>query len=498
MSSEIFSDLFVLDIANNHEGSVELGNQIIDAMGEVTQQYGINAGFKFQYRDLDTFIHPEYRDRDDVQHIPRFLANELSWDEFSQLATRVKERGMRLIITPFDEPSVERALEHGVDILKVASCSAADWPLLEAIAETGKPVLLSTAGLTLRQIDAAVSFFTHKEVDLALMHCVALYPTPAEKVHMNFMVRMQHRYPDVLVGYSGHEEPDNLNVVRAAVGAGAHILERHVGIPTPEKELNRYSMNPEQVAAWIEAAQLGQAIAGSSEKEFSDEETASLLSLQRGVFARRVIKAGEDVTREAVFFAMPASAGQLTSGQFGRYRSRYVASRDYAVNEAVMEEPQHDSISELRSIIHDAKGALHEAGVKLGSTDQIELSHHHGIEFFREVGATIVNVINREYCKKLIVMLPSQQHPNHYHRLKEETFHLLRGDLTVTLDGKEFTLEPGDQLLVERNAWHSFATKNGAVFEEVSTTHVKGDSYYEDDRIAGLDPTERKTIIESW
>jgi len=496
MSSSIFNDLFVLDIANNHEGSVDLGNQIIDAMGEVTNKRGINAGFKFQYRDLDTFIHPDYRDREDVKHIPRFLANQLSWDEFGQMAARVKEKGMRLIITPFDEASVERALEHDVDILKVASCSAADWPLLEKIAEAGKPVLFSTAGLTVKEIDAAVSFFTSKNVDLALMHCVALYPTESEKVHMNFMVRMQKRYPDLLVGYSGHEEPDNLDVVRAAVGAGAHMLERHVGIQTADKDLNKYSMNPEEVDAWAQAALDGRAIAGSREKEFSEAERDSLLSLQRGVFAKRAIKKSEDITRDAVFFAMPASEGQLTSGQFGR-GGAYVASKDYEVNELISEEAATTDDT-VQKILAEVRSLLREANVAISDDVEIELSHHFGVEEFHETGAVIVSVLNREYGKKLLVMLPGQVHPNHMHKVKEEAFNVLWGDVTLVRDGEEAILKAGDVAVVERGQWHDFSTKSGTVIEEISTTHIKGDSYYKDPAIAEQELGDRKTVVGGW
>lgn len=497
-SSSLFENLFVFDMANNHEGSVELGSQIIDAMGGIAETYSLNAGVKLQYRDLDTFIHPDFRARKDVKHIPRFLQNRLSWEDFGQFVARVRQRGMRIIVTPFDEASVQRCIEHEVEILKVASCSANDWPLLAAVAAAGKPMIVSTAGLSLSQIDAVVSFLQHRGVTFALMHCVALYPTPSEQAQMNFMERLARRYSDIPVGYSGHEEPDNLDVVRVAVSKGARLLERHVGVPTAERALNAYSMNPEQTAAWVEAALATRAIAGSTERLVPEEELGSLRSLQRGVYARGKIVKGQEIRRENVFFAMPLQEGQLTSGEFGRYRTRYVASQEYASGEAIAEEPQQDAISEMRSIVHDAKGILHEAGVRLNSTAEIELSHHHGLGKFREIGALIVNVINREYCKKLIVMLPGQRHPTHRHEVKEETFHLLWGDLTVTMNGQPAALRPGDTLLVERGVWHSFATQRGCVVEEVSTTHVKGDSYYEEAAISALDPTERKTVLEDW
>ena len=76
--SEFFKDLFVFEMANNHQGSVEHGLKIIRAMAKLTRQYRIKGAIKFQYRDLDTYIHPDFRARTDVKHIPRFLSTRLT------------------------------------------------------------------------------------------------------------------------------------------------------------------------------------------------------------------------------------------------------------------------------------------------------------------------------------------------------------------------------------------------------------------------------------
>ena len=117
---------------------------------------------------------------------------------------------------------------------------------------------------------------------------------------------------------------------------------------------------------------------------------------------------------------------------------------------------------------------------------------------FREVGAVFVHVVNREYCKKLGVMVPGQRHPVHHHQRKEETFQLLWGDLSVQRDGEVFDLQPGDKLVIERGMPHAFWSRNGGIFEEISTTDVRGDSHYEDAAINRLDPMQRKTFLESW
>jgi N-acetylneuraminate synthase len=149
-------------------------------------------------------------------------------------------------------------------------------------------------------------------------------------------------------------------------------------------------------------------------------------------------------------------------------------------------------------MVHDVKGLLREAQIAIGREYSIELSYHYGMQNFRRVGATIVNLINREYCKKLIVMLPGQSYPRHCHKLKEETFQILYGELELELEGRKTTLRPGDGQLVKRMQYHSFFTRTGCVFEEISTTYVVGDSYYEDEKIPRMDPIQRKTVLDSW
>ncbi|MCO5185707.1 MAG: N-acetylneuraminate synthase family protein [Anaerolineae bacterium] len=500
--SDLFLDLFIFEMANNHQGSVEHGLKIIRAMGKIVRKHNINAAVKFQYRSLEDLIHPDFITRDDVKHVPRFRSTRLTGSQFQVMANAVRDEGMLTMCTPFDEPSVSNIMDHGYDIVKVASCSATDWPLLETIAATRKPIICSTAGKSIDDIDNVYSFFEHRHVDFALMHCIGLYPTPAEELQLNFLDRMKQRYRHVPVGYSGHEAPDETDVVMMAVAKGADILERHVGVPTDEITLNKYSMNPDQVDAWVTAALKAKAICGNGNqpgrlgKRITQAELDSLDSLARGVYASRPIRKGEVLTRDSVYFAMPVSAENQTTS--GTYQSAMIASRDYAPHAPICEQRALSPVATARHIIHDAKGMLYEARIEIGDDFEIELSHHYGLEHFRQYGALIVNLINREYCKKLIVMLSGQKHPNHRHKIKEETFQLLWGDLTAMLDGEEVHLKPGDKLLVERGAWHSFSTVNGAIFEEVSTTHIKGDSYYDDSRIASSDPMVRKTVLEDW
>jgi N-acetylneuraminate synthase len=218
----------------------------------------------------------------------------------------------------------------------------------------------------------------------------------------------------------------------------------------------------------------------------------------RGVFAKKEIKKGQKITRDKVFFAMPLQDGQLVSGD---WFNGVKADKNYKPNAPVSETVANSTLpaeETIYRIMLQVKGMLNKARIQIGKESSVELSHHYGLERFREFGAIIIDVINREYCKKLIIQLPRQKHPYHFHKIKEETFQLLHGDIEVELEGKRIRPQAGDTILVEPGKWHKFHTLGGAIFEEVSTTHFNNDSFYEDERIARLPREARKTVIPNW
>lgn len=495
-----FANLFILDLANNHQGSLEHGLKVIRAHGEIVRKHSIKAALKFQFRQLETFIHPNHRKGSEAKHIDRFVSTRLGLEDYQKLLDEVHSQGMLSMCTPFDEESVSVIVDMGFNMIKVASCSATDWPLLEAVANSGLPLVFSTGGLLQSEIDALVSFFEHRGVDFAMMHCVSVYPTPDELCHLNNIETLRERYPGKPVGWSTHEDPSDTVPIQIALCKGAQLFERHVGLPTEEITLNAYSSTPEQTDAWIAAWNKAHTLLGSHERQPPTvEESDSIDSLQRGVFANQPIEAGTELKRDMVYFAMPYSPGGLTSGD---WKPGIRIGKDIAVDQPVLFEgtdiPQPPLYSVLKSAVHDVKALLSKAGVVLGSEFEVEYSHHYGIENFRETGAVLINCMNREYCKKVIVQLAGQKHPAHYHKLKEETFQIVWGELYSELDGHQKHLLPGDTLLILPGVWHRFWTETGCVFEEISTTAYNNDSVYKDATINAMNRAERKTIVDHW
>ncbi len=195
---------------------------------------------------------------------------------------------------------------------------------------------------------------------------------------------------------------------------------------------------------------------------------------------------------------MPLLDGQVSSCEWS---NSIISNRDYSINEPISAASVSTIKSEediVYSVILQVKGMLNNVRIFVGKDSSIEISHHYGLERFREFGAVIIDCINREYCKKLIIQLPRQKHPYHYHKEKEETFQLLHGDLEIELEGHKTTLKLGDIFLVKPKQWHKFHTLDGSIFEEVSTTHYNNDSFYEDAAIEALPRENRKTKVANW
>lgn len=494
--ADIFKGLFVFELANNHQGSLEHGRDIIRSLKEVSEGFPFRFAVKLQYRNLDSFIHPDYRDRQDIKYVKRFLDTELKEAQLLKLKEAITEAGFISVCTPFDEDSVGWIERHGFDILKIASCSLTDWPLLERIARSPLPVIASTGGATLDDIDRVTAFFRNRARPMALMHCVGQYPTPREELQLGQITLLKNRYPDVPVGYSTHEEPDETEAVKIAIAKGATIFEKHVGVG----DLNAYSANPIQVQAWLKAARAGYAMCGieGERTAVSQKEIDTLNSLRRGVFAKRAIEGEEQLDASNVFLAIPSQPGQLLANDFSKYIN-YTAKTDVAANAPFLVEEleQRDVRGQVLDIMKQVTKVLRKSKAIVPDGASCEISHHYGIERFREYGATIINVINREYCKKLIVLLPGQNHPVHHHNKKEETFHVLHGSMRLNLNGEDRKVRTGEMVTVERGVPHAFSSSEGTIFEELSTTHFPNDSFYIDPAVAANAARKTQLVFRS-
>jgi N-acetylneuraminate synthase len=479
-------------MANNHMGSVAHAKKIINEFSELSHRNKLLAGIKLQFRNLDTFIHPDFQNRNDLKYVKRFNDTRLSKEQFEDIVNYIVSKGLLTITTPFDNESIPLANELNIDILKVASCSVDDWPLIEEISKVNKKIIVSTAGADFNILQKVHKIFKKESRDFSFMHCVGEYPTPIEVSELDRIKRLKLEFPDTEIGLSTHESPHSKSITAYAVAMGCTIIEKHVGSQTDDFQLNDYSLSVGQMQTVIDEINL--VLKASIGK--SENQNNALNSLKRGVYLRNDISAGSILTDESIYYAMPVQDGFLNASSY----YNIIGSRllnDLKKNDGV--KSSDITIVEKKGIIEDIKidvmKLLNKANVTITKNDSVELSCHYSLDEFSKFGAIIISKINRDYCKKIIVMTANQSHPTHRHLIKEESFELLYGDCELVLNGRQISLKKGEPILINTKVDHSFSTNLGCVVEEISTTHINGDSVYQDPMINKLLLSDRKIMI---
>ncbi|CAH0140649.1 MULTISPECIES: N-acetylneuraminate synthase family protein [unclassified Microbacterium] len=215
----------IAEIGLNHNGDVEIAKRLID----VAANAGANA-VKFQKRTPEIAT-PEHM-RDVQRETPWGTMSYLDYrrrvefgrDEYIEVGDYATMRGLDWFASPWDVPSVEFLEELNVVAHKVASASLTDTELLEALRETGKPIILSTGMSTMDQIDRAMDVLNTDRV--ILMHATSTYPMEPDEANIRMISTLRDRFAGVPIGYSGHER--GLQISLAAVALGAVAVERHI------------------------------------------------------------------------------------------------------------------------------------------------------------------------------------------------------------------------------------------------------------------------------
>jgi sialic acid synthase SpsE len=313
----IFDELFVLEVANNHWGSLERGLRIIREFSTIARYHNMRCAMKLQFRDVEHFIHKDFRDRQDIRYVKKTVDTKMSDEEYGALVEESRRNNCIRMATPFDERSVDLCVELGIEIIKIASSDITDWTLLEKIAKTRKPVIASTGGASVKDMDAMVTFFGNRSIPIAINHCVSLYPSEGEELELNQIDFLKRRYPTHTIGWSGHERSADIHdTMLAAYAKGARTFERHIDIVTPDKTFSPYCSTPEEVSDWFSAFNRAKALCGGSgdtRRTLPRREIEYLDALVRGVYAKRDMPAGARITRDDYYLAVPLQKGQLSS-----------------------------------------------------------------------------------------------------------------------------------------------------------------------------------------
>lgn len=318
--NSIFENLFVLEAANNHWGDLERGKKIIQDFGIVVRYNNVKAAIKFQFRDVDNFIHEEFKGNQELRYVKKTEATKMTHEQYSALASAVRKVGCIPMATPFDEASVDLCVRLEFPIIKIASSDINDWPLIEKVSSTKKPTIISSGGASEKSLDEVVQYFEKRNVPLAINHCVSLYPSEDNQLELNQIDYLRNRYSGHVIGFSSHEYHDWHSSMLISYAKGVRTWERHVDIDYMGVPVSPYCSLPNQVDQWFKAFHKSVEMCGGSSdarRVIPVEEVKYLDALVRGVYLKRDIESGYvlDSSRFSDDFqlAIPLRKGQLST-----------------------------------------------------------------------------------------------------------------------------------------------------------------------------------------
>lgn len=214
----------IAEVAQAHEGSIELAHQYIDAVAKT----GCNA-IKFQTHiaEAESSVYEPFRIRfsNDKTRFDYWKRMEFTLEEWKELKQHCNQVGLEFMSSPFSNAAVDLLEKIDVKRYKVGSGEVNNFVLLEKIAQTGKPVIISSGMSSFDELDATVQFLKQRNVDFSILQCTTSYPTKPEKFGLNVIQELKSRY-NVPVGFSDHSSTIEAGI--AATALGAEILEFHV------------------------------------------------------------------------------------------------------------------------------------------------------------------------------------------------------------------------------------------------------------------------------
>lgn len=282
----------------HHSCSLSVAKRLIDAAADA----GADV-IKFQTYKANTLVTewaPQYWLSSDESHATQFECfsqrDKFGFEEYGELSEYAQHKDIIFCSTPFDLQAVEWLEEIDVPFWKIASGDIDNFPLLEQVANTRKPILLSTGASNFSEINETIEFLKSKGVkELALLHCNLAYPTPNEEANLLRIIALQRRFPCHLIGYSDHTIPDQaVTIPVVAVALGAQIIEKHFTLDRSLPEDDHYhSVNPAMLRTMIQGIKIAEEAIHSNTEITKSESPARQ-------YARRSLVAINDIPKGSI------------------------------------------------------------------------------------------------------------------------------------------------------------------------------------------------------
>ncbi len=288
----------IAEVGSNHDGSLERAKELIDAVSSA----GADC-VKFQAFRAETLLNPLVPGRDGVwQANPAYpvierLSMPRSW--YPELIEHGAQRGVDVLFTVFDKEGVELLCELGTPAFKIASGDVTNIPLLEKVARAGLPVILSTGASCMEEVERAVRTLREGGLeDIALMHCVSLYPPGPEDMNLNCIRTLRERF-SLPVGFSDHAVEELFSLT--AVSMGASIIEKHITFSRTLKGPDHpFAMEIDEFKRMVDNIRTIERALGDGIKRPAEREVPERVGARRSIYVKRPVKRGEVITEDAL------------------------------------------------------------------------------------------------------------------------------------------------------------------------------------------------------
>ena len=302
----------IAELGSNHNGDMELARKLIDAAKEAGadcvkfQSWTKDTVFSKKKYKENFFLADDYRDRDDYNLEEIVEAFSISENQLKEMSVYSRKTGIDCTSTPFSKKEVDfLADELDVPFIKIASMDLDNYPFLEHIARTGKPMVLSTGLSELHEIDKAVQTIESTgNKKLVILHCIASYPTEDENVNLNNIDMLKKLYP-YPIGFSDHSLGFSISL--ASVAKGVCLIERHF---TLDKQMfgwdHKVSVAPEELKIIVKESKRITKALGSYRIVCPEDETRKN-EFRRSLVTTRTLKAGDKIGLEDIDAKRPGT-----------------------------------------------------------------------------------------------------------------------------------------------------------------------------------------------
>ena len=304
--SDDSSAYVIAEIGHNHQGSLKTAKELFQAAAEC----GVDAG-KLQKRDNRSLYTREMYDKPydnensfGATYGEHREALEFGKSEYEELQAESARLGIGFFSTAFDRKSADFLAELNTPAYKIASGDLKNIPLLRHVAKIGKPMIVSTGGGTMEDVQRAYDTVMPINPRLCLMQCTCGYPAEFAELDLRVISTYREKFPEVVIGYSGHD--NGIAMPLAAYMLGARIIEKHFTLNRAMKGTDhRFSLEPVGMKKMIRDLQRVRIALGDGRKKVYASEANPVLKMGKKLVAARDLSAGHVLTAGDIAIKSP-------------------------------------------------------------------------------------------------------------------------------------------------------------------------------------------------